>query len=306
MIDKQYFQADMAVYYRDFLIPMAVFIAGFAWCATASGPIVVVPMVICMFAMHRSGAFVHEITHRQRDEKMKPFIRLWNLTIGAIVFVPAPRFYKPHLTHHSVGVFGTKDDPQYLPLRTDIKLMIFVLFIVPFLMPIFNLFMTVTASLGVNAEQALERFLRRYGFTMGSDIEEQHRKEVTYLSRYYLVVFAIYLALLSETLPLLYFIQVGAWLLVTVRIPLEHRMEKHVEETTARDHVLDSFSVEAPLAVLVQPLGLQFHTAHHMYPGVPYYKLRALHYELKARGDQDYNNNTISFWQAVRGPKPAA
>lgn len=302
-IDKSYYVADLAAYYRDYLIPLAVFVASFVWCIDADWPLVVVPLVIASFAVHRAGAFVHEITHRYKDPRMKSFIRLWNLTIGAVIQLPAPRFFKPHLVHHARGTFGTKADPQYLELRHDPKFMIFVLFVGPFLMPLLNFALMVTASLGVDAEAALERFLQRhFDFTMGSEVEQRHRREVTNLSRYYLAVFAVYAALLPQTVPLLYLILVGGWLLVTLRIPLEHRMERHVDSSDRHDQLVDSFTVEAPLAALLQPLGLRFHTAHHLYPGVPYHRLRQLHYELKARGDAEYNRNVLTFWQAVRGP----
>lgn len=305
-IDKSFFEADMSIYYRDFAIPMIGFFAGFLWYLNATGAVAVIPVVMCGFAIHRAGAFVHEITHRQRDPAMEPFRWLWNLTIGAIVLMPAARFFKPHLIHHQTGVFGTKDDPQYLELRHDPRMMAFVLFGAPFLMPVLNLVMVCTASLGMNFEEGFERFLRKRGYTMGSDVEARYRQGVSWLSRYYLAVFAVYAASLPETLPAMYAIHVVGWTLVTLRIPLEHRMERHYPHATAaRDHMLDSFTVEAPLADILQPLGLRFHTAHHLFPGVPYHKLKALHAELKGRGDVEYNRRTITFVQAVRGPKPA-
>ncbi len=301
-IDKSYYVADLGLYHRDFLIPLAAFLASFAWGVTADWPLALLPLTIAAFAVHRAGAFVHEITHRYRDPRMKGFIRLWNLTIGAVIQLPAPRFFKPHLVHHARGSFGTKADPQYLELRHDPKLMGFVLLGAPFLMPLLNFLLMVTASLGVDAEARLERALQRHGFTMGSDVEPRHRREVTALSRYYLAVFVVFAALLPQGVPLLYLVLAGGWLLVCLRIPLEHRMERHLERSDRHDQLVDSFTVEAPLAALLQPLGLRFHTAHHLFPGVPYHSLRRLHYELKARGEPAYNRNVLSFWQAVRGP----
>lgn len=304
MIDKSYYDADMAIYYADFLASFAAFLACFIWAVETDGWMRVLPMILGSLSLYRGACFAHEITHRQGDRKMRRFALLWNLTVGAVILLPASRFYKPHLTHHSLGVFGTKDDPQYLPLRTNHALMIFVVFIAPFLMPFLNLFLATTASLGANAEEGLERVLRRHGFTMGSDVEERYRKEITWLSRYYLAVFAVFCLMAPQWLPVYYAILVGGWMAGTTRIPFEHRMIGHVAQTDKRDHVLDSFTVEAPLAALLQPLGLRFHTAHHIYPGVPYHNLRRLHEELKGRGDKDYNANVISFWRAVRGPQP--
>ena len=304
MIDKSYYDADMAIYYADFLVSASLFVVCLVLAVHTDGWLRVLPMAVASLSVYRGAAFVHEITHRQKSPGMKRFALLWNLTLGAFISLPAARFFKPHLTHHSLGVFGTRDDPQYLPLRSNHALMIFVVFIVPFIMPFLNLFLAFTASLGANVEDGMERLLRRHGFTMGSDVEERYRKEITWFSRYHVAVFAAFCLAVPEWLPIYYGILVGGWMAGTMRIPFEHRMIGHVNKTARRDHVLDSFTVEAPLAALLQPLGLRFHTAHHIYPGVPYHNLRRLHEELKTRGDADYNANVIPFWRAVRGPQP--
>ena len=38
MIDKAYYKANMPLYYRDFLIPLAVLLASLAWSFAGSGP----------------------------------------------------------------------------------------------------------------------------------------------------------------------------------------------------------------------------------------------------------------------------
>lgn len=302
MIDKQYFKANMAIYFGDLLLSLTVLIVSFIHCLDASGLPFIALYLVCIVSLYRAGAFVHEICHRHRNEQMRIFSTFWNLTVGAIVLVPAARFFKPHLTHHSIGVFGTKDDPQYLLLRSDRKLAFFVLVVIPFIMPLFSLMLMVSAAVaGLTAEEAVERFVQRRSHTVGSVPQDEDKDQIIRLSRYYLPLFLLYVWLFPETLPLMYMVQVGAWWLVTLRIPLEHSMVHYVEKSDRHDHVLDSFTVEAPLAALLQPLGLRFHTAHHMYPGVPYHKLAALHAELKAR-DNEYRNNVISFWTAVRGP----
>jgi fatty acid desaturase len=303
MIDKAYYETRLTIYFGDLLLSTAVFVASFIWCLQARGALLAVAFVICSAAIYRAGAFMHDIAHRQRDPRMKIFNVFWNLTIGAIILSPSARFYKPHLTHHSTGLFGTRNDPQYLLLRSNRKLAVFVLGFIPFLMPLLNLFDTVAASFGTAIEERLDRYLQRYGYTIGADIDERYKPEVRWYSRFALLLFATYAVLMPEILPLMYAVQVGGWALTTWRIPLEHSMRCHVEASDSRDQITDTFTIETPLDAVLQPLGLRFHTAHHMYPGVPYYNLPALHAELKAK-DSDYRRTIVSFWDALRGPKP--
>lgn len=303
MIDKKYFEPDPAIYFRDMLIPLVVFFAAFAWAVNATWPWVVLPYFIAVVSVHRAGIFAHEIVHRPGHPRMKAFNSFWNWTAGALIMVPTIRFMKPHLTHHANGTFRTKDDPQYLLVRSDGKLMFFVLVLIPFIMPLFNLFLVLTASLGgIALEEAIERYTRRRGFSITTPMSARQKVEVTRLSRHYLILFIVYVALLPQTLPLFYAVLVGGWFLTVARIPLEHELERYAEKSVARDQMRDSFTVESPLAVLVQPVGFRYHTAHHMYPGVPYHNLPALHAELK-RDDEDYRASIISLWTAIRGPK---
>jgi len=303
LIDKSYYDTKLSIYFGDLLLSTTLFVASFIWCLNASGPLLIVAFIICSAAIYRAGAFMHDITHRHRIPEMKAFTVFWNLTIGALIFSPSARFYKPHLTHHSIGVFGTKDDPQYLLLRSNWKLAVVVLGVVPFVMPLLNLFDTIATSFGAAIEERLDRYLQRYGYTIGADIDARYKAEVRWYSRYAVLLFAAYAVLLPEILPLMYAVQVGGWALTSWRIPLEHSMRRYAERSDRRDHIIDTYTIETPLDAVLQPLGLRFHTAHHLYPGVPYYNLPALHAELKAK-DSDYRRSIVSFWEAVRGPKP--
>ena len=302
MIDKRFFEANMAIYYGDLLLSLGTLVVAYTFLLGASGASFVALYLVSIASLYRLAVFAHEICHRQRDPKMKAFAVVWNLTAGALTLVPAMRFIKPHLAHHNCGVFGTKDDPQYLLVRSDRKLAFFVLVLVPLFMPLYSLLLVFSASIaGLSAEEAVERYLESKGHPTGGIPDQEYKREITLYSRYALLLFVIYATLLPATLLLLYAVHVGAWSLATLRIPLEHGMIRFVDKSNAHDQVIDSFTIEARLAALLQPLGLRFHTAHHMYPGVPYHKLGALHRELKA-SNADYQGSVVSFWNAVRGP----
>jgi fatty acid desaturase len=303
MIDRKYFEPNPILYFRDMLISLAAFLLCFAWAAQAEGWIVLLPWTIAAVSIHRAGVFAHEIVHRPGHQRMRAFSTFWNWTVGAIIMVPTPRFQKPHLTHHANGIFRTKNDPQYLLVRGDPAMMTLVLFVVPLVMPLTNFLQVLTGALGgIGLEEAMERRAQARGFSVCTLLTKRQKISVVRQSRFTLAAFLLYAALLPQTLPLYYSLMVAGWFLTVARIPLEHELERHAARSNAHDQMLDSFTVETPLALLAQPLGFRYHTAHHMYPGVPYHNLPALHAELKAT-NAEYRGSIISLWTAIRGPK---
>lgn len=307
MIDRAFFEAKPSVYFRDFFISMAVFLGGFAWGIQADWPMVVIPGVVAAIFVARLGIFAHELSHRPGDRRMRAFYWVWQLTAGAIVLIPSARFVDPHTAHHTTGIFRTKDDPQYLLVRSSGRLAFFVLVVLPFLTPLYTFFQMVIASIGgLTLEDSLDAFTRRrFNFSISTPLPASKRNEVAWLSRYYLAAFTLFALLLPEALPFYYCVLVGGWLVIVLRIPLEHELQQYAETSERQDQMLDSFTVETPLALIVQPLGFRYHTAHHMYPGVPYHNLPTLHEHLKATVPQ-YRNSIVSYWTAIRGARYAA
>lgn len=304
-IDQHYYRANPVIYGTDFTVSLGGFLITFVLLVQAAGWLTWLYLLISSAFLYRAGAFIHELTHQHRSGQLRWLHRLWNLTVGAIVMTPAVRFFHPHLTHHRIGIFATRDDPQYMLIRTDWKLAVTMLLVLPPLMPLASVLTTLFAALGnrLDLEGVIERYLeRKKDASVGTALPDHYKREVTAYSRYYLMVAAVYLWLWPETLPLMYAVQVLSWWLVILRIPLEHEMREYRDSTDAHDHVVDSFTVESPFAELLQPLCLRLHTAHHMYPGVPYHNLPALHAELK-RTDPQYRKSVVSFWTLVRGPR---
>ncbi len=302
MIDRKYYEISMATYYCDFFAALFIFFYTFYACMHTEGALFAAYFVICVISIHRAGVFLHEISHQYNKSQMKLFTRIWDLTVGGILCIPSVRFIKPHLTHHSIGVFGTPEDPQYLLLRSDRKLAFFVLVVIPLIVPFFNVLLMIgTAIFGQRMETAVENFLRSKGHTTGAIVSDEHTRSAVVLSRYYLVMYTLYAIVLPQTIPLFCGVMIVGWFLTTLRVPLEHAMIEYKDKTTRLDHKIDSFTVEAPIGVITQPISLRFHTAHHMYAGVPYHNLKALHQELKA-SDPVYRKSCVTFWQAVKGP----
>ncbi|MDK3017290.1 fatty acid desaturase family protein [Pseudodonghicola flavimaris] len=304
MIDRKFFVPRPARYYRDFLTYLAVFAVSFVWGIGADGPWVLLPWVLAVLSLHRAGLFCHEVVH-SKHASLRLFRALYTWTVAVIVMVPPIRFGLPHLAHHRLGVFGTPEDPQYPLVRGNPFAMVMVLVVIPFIVPFTNLLMTITGALGAfRFERALDRWAtENFGFSLSSELTAEQQGEVRRHAQVTLVVFVLFVALLPSALPFYYAVMVGGWALITARIPLEHELEALAEASGPRDQMVDSFTIESPLALLIQPIGFRFHTAHHMYPGVPYHNLPALHEELK-RSSPDYRNSIISIRTAIRGPKP--
>ncbi len=306
MIDKAFFEANPVIYFRDYAVSMGVFLAAFVWGLQADWPLVVVAWAFAAAFLARLGIFGHELSHRPDDPRMTLFYWVWHLTVGAMILVPVARFVGPHKTHHTTGVFRTKDDPQYLLLRSSGAVAVFVLVVLPLVTPIYTLFQAIVASIGgMRLEEALDRFTWRvFKFSVSTPLPENRKPEVVWLSRYYLCVVGAFAYFVPQGLPFYYTVLVGAWLVVVLRIPLEHELERHAESSDSEDQMRDSFTVETPLALLIQPIGFRYHTAHHMYPAVPYHNLPVVHRLLKETVP-GYGDSVVSYWTAIRGPKPA-
>lgn len=306
-IDKRHYALDMRRYFRDFAVDLSGFVLGFVWLLHAEGAIsLLLAYLLAVVSIHRASIFGHDIVHRYQDPRMRSFRLLWDHTLGAITLFPVVRFYRPHLTHHRPGVFRTAADPQYLLLRHNPGFAMVVLLLAPLLLPILSLFQVIAASLGgTAAEAAIAAFLQRRRIKRANIPEARHRREIVARSRVSLALLVVLAVFEPLALPWLYLVLVGGWLLLTLRIPLEHGLEALLERSSNwHDQLFDSYTVISPLADILQPHGMKYHTAHHLYPMVPYHNLPRLHAELEAR-EPAYRTRTISLWDAIRGPAQA-
>ena len=177
---------------------------------------------------------------------------------------PSMRFTKPHLAHHTSGVFGTKDDPQYPLIKSNPKLALIIFVVLPWLLPIYNLIM----CFNIKRIDWFDNILyRNITFTI-----EEYAEIKTY-EIYYIYTITAVLLLFPTVLVHLYLVSVIAWFLSVLRIPLEHDLKEYKETSTMEDQRLDSRTHEAWPYVIIQPLGLRYHEEHHTNPKVPYHNL---------------------------------
>ena len=305
-IESSFFAIDPTRYFIEFSLDFGAFILGFVWLVNAASPLAfAAAYLVSVVAIHRASIFGHDIVHRYNDPRMKPFRLVWDFTVGAVCLFPVLRFYKPHITHHRPGIYRTTKDPQYPLLRHNPVLAVLVLLVGPLAMPVWSLFQVAAAALGgVTAEAAMERLFDRHGVNTANAPERKHRAEIVSRSRVYLALPILLAVFLPKALLLLYLVLAGGWLLLAWRIPLEHNLDVLLDRrSTWDDQLIDSYTIESPFADILQPHGMKYHTAHHLYPGVPYHNLPRLHAALTAENPR-YRESTISLWDAIcGGPK---
>jgi len=68
---------------------------------------------VAVFWLYRLGSLVHEVCHLGQHE-MPLFKLTWNLLVGVMTFTPSPFFTRHHRDHHSLRVYGTHEDPEYV------------------------------------------------------------------------------------------------------------------------------------------------------------------------------------------------
>ena len=178
---------------------------------------------------------------------------------------PSIRFTIPHLKHHTVGIFATKEDPQYPLIYSDIKLAFIIFVLLPFILPIYNLILCLIPF----KNNWLNKLVNKTTYN------KQEYKEIFLYELYYSFIFLLICFTNPFILIPFYLVSVEAWFLSVLRIPLEHPLNYYKKTSNQKDQEVLSFTHTAWIYVILQPLGLRYHTTHHMFPKIPYYKLKA-------------------------------
>lgn len=177
---------------------------------------------------------------------------------------PSIRFTKPHLKHHTTGIFATKNDPQYPLIFSDIKLAVIIFVFLPLILPIYHLILCIIPWKNTR----INRLINDTVFS----IDEY--KEIQLYELYYSVIYILSIFLAPKFVLTFYLVSVGSWLLSVLRIPLEHPLNFYKETSNQKDQEVLSYTHTAWIYIILQPLGLRYHTTHHMFPKIPYHNLR--------------------------------
>lgn len=286
--------ASPAIYWGDFLASILVGYAGVVGAVLLPFGWAILAALVSILALYRAVSFIHEITHLKSSAV--PGFRLgWNLLLGIPLLVPSFMYEGTHNQHHARTKYGTKDDPEYLPLA---------------LMPAWQLAVFLCASLlapfalllrfGVLAPLSLvipplRSWLIASASTLATNPAYRRRPPEGQFRQDWIkmesaaAVWGMALIGLVATgiIPIRAFlifmaIVSVATLLNQVRTLVAHLWENDGEPMSVTAQYLDSVNVPPPgfLPELWAPVGLRYHALHHLIPSVPYHNLGTAHRQL--------------------------
>ena len=248
-----------------------------------------------VFCLYRAVIFIHELTHLKKDS-FPAFRIAWNLLCGFPFLVPSFTYMGVHIDHHKQKMYGTKDDGEYLPFVLLGHSRILVFFLTMLVVPaVFALrFLLTPLSYLISP---LRKLLWEYLSSLSIDPEWKRPAPAERDGKWWR---------LQEALTFLYLVAFGAllwrgvlpwkalliWYMVSTLILLINGLRTvaathcyrnpagHVLEFS--EQFLDSVTVPGnPVTTgLWAPVGLRYHSVHHLFPGMPYHNLGKAHHRL--------------------------
>ncbi|MDV6030986.1 MAG: fatty acid desaturase [Phycisphaera sp. RhM] len=315
--DVDYFHVSSWIYWRDFLVSIAlaytaatVYLTAEAWSAYQ-----IIAFPIAVFWLYRAGSLVHEVAHLGEHE-MRAYKVAWNLIAGVMMLAPSPFFSAHHRDHHTHRLYGTKQDPEYIVncfrrgnwtsmfgyalLVLAFPIIVTVRFIITpltFLHPRLRTFvLTRCSSLMMNPY-----YVRR--------VSKADRRRITAVElltciRATLIPALVLLGINQwSRIPMLYSLGISVLLLNQLRLLADHHFESDGTKMTPSDHMHDScnFTGRDFFTWLLYPFSIRFHALHHLFPSLPYHNLRAADQYLMQilPADSPYRDLQQPSWFAV-------
>ncbi len=249
---------------------------------------------LAAFWLYRLGSLVHEVCHLGSHE-MRAFKVAWNVLVGTFTLTPSPFFTRQHRDHHSMKMFGTPEDPEYVAnvleggnLRSFLGYTAYML-VFPLLVFLRFLLAPLTFLHPALRETVLER---ASSLTLNT---RYHRRLTPFDRRAILGVEAlcflrsaaipltIFLGLAPlSRIPLLYLLALATFFMNQMRQLADHHFDGDGKPATVEDHILDScnFTRKDPLTLLFFPFAIRYHALHHLFPSLPYHNLESAHLHL--------------------------
>jgi len=285
--------ARARIYWLDMLLSAALGYGALAGAILASHWLATVVLgVVSALGFYRALMFIHELTHLHRDA-LPGFRLAWNLLVGIPLLTPSFMYEGVHTLHHKRTQYGTREDPEYLPLALMKPWTLPAFVLIAALAPLaFLIRFALLVPLG-----ALVPPLRRLVWARASALsinpdfrrkppEGALRKRVFWQE---LGGFVWAWALIGSVFwlgwrPLLIALCVLSLtaLLNQLRTLVAHLWENEGEPMTVTAQFLDSVNIPPPgiAAEIWAPVGLRYHALHHLMPSMPYHDLPEAHRRL--------------------------
>jgi fatty acid desaturase len=227
---------------------------------------------------------------------MKAFKAVWNVVCGVPLLMTS-NTYDNHADHHSARTYGTEQDGEYVPLGAGPPSRIFLYYLQVPLLPLLAL-----VRFGVLGPLSLlHPGLRRwvlahassYGINPGYVLQPARQtSQALYALRDLLCgawVIALVAGVATGVLPAyfvarLYFLIVFTIGLNWTRNLVAHRYHAHGGPVSMVEQLEDTVTITGGLTTeLLFPLGLRYHSLHHVLATIPYHQLGRAHRRLLER-----------------------
>jgi fatty acid desaturase len=295
---KDLFEHSAWIYWTDFLLSSSLAYAAVALYLTSrmfSAPYFI-GFTIAAFALYRCGVFIHEIAHMPA-KRMGLFRVTWNILFGIPTLTPTFA-YKCHMDHHNPRHFGTVKDGEYLPLGVGPVGRIFIYLLQIPLLPALAIFRFLVATPLSFLHPRLRRLVLerasslvinpKYRRTLPTD---ERRGSWIAIELAIFMELAVFLALLISgqvawsVFVELYVLGMAASGLNWVRTLAAHGYRNTGATLTFAEQIEDSNTIPGHplLTELLFPVGLRYHSLHHLLPSLPYHSLGIAHRRLMAQ-----------------------
>ncbi len=245
------------------------------------------------FALFRTGSFIHEIQHMGRGE-MSGFKVVWNVLVGIPLLMPS-NMYDNHIDHHRVDSYGTLRDGEYLPLAVGSGWKIVIYFIqVPILPLLAVVRFGILAPLSF-LHPKLRQILLERASSYGINPAYRRRIQPWAPRRLWAAIdvacFAYVVIMtalvMTDTVPLLWLGRFYLLVLFSIGLNWTRNVVAHGygnvgDSMSLHDQMMDSITISdtGVMTELLFPLGLRYHSLHHLFSSIPYHSMGEAHRRL--------------------------
>lgn len=291
------FKPNPGIYWADLLTSAAIgwgafwaviFLEDMLWAKPLLALVAILALFRCLF-------FIHEITHFNPSD-LPYFKAAWNALVGIPLMVPSFMYESVHLDHHRKDKYGTKEDPEYMPLARGSRLGLILFILKPFLFPVFfalrGLVLAPLAILVPPLHLILEKYASslvineryaRHGITEDFRIEMKFVEVLIAIVGWSAVYFYRHGDLPETFLRDWYLMLFGVGFINHVRTLVAHRYQNDGASLEFEDQLRDSVTVEGSWWTEAwAPVGARYHALHHYLPKMPYHSLAEAHRRIKS------------------------
>lgn len=284
------------IYWTDLLLTAAVVYGGLTLAALGAGAWAFLGAVASALALYRAISFIHELTHLRAGDA--PGFRAgWNALIGVPFLAPSLLYEGVHNLHHLKQLYGTPDDPEYLPLARSRPLVIAGFLAVAALAPLgslvrFAVLAPVSFVFPKLRSTVVARYsamvinpgFRRQDFGAARRPAWKAQEAGAWLWSWALIGLAAAGGLAARFVLTGVAVMAAVAVVNQLRTLVAHAWRSDGRQLTITEQYLDSINVPPPgwLPLLWAPIGLRYHALHHLLPRVPYHNLAEAHRRLAA------------------------